>query len=391
MKCRQNECYLTVYECSRKLAQYAAHMDHQAYMEARQYNEENQRQSPTPSSSAGQVAAAAYQHHIQQYQNKHRLRLQRHQQKQQNNSHDSNSNEEILPDDMQNDSEWINSNLEVNVAECESQNPLQSDDEDAETENKESHAAIKHEQTEEKSPTPPAAAAASSETAQKSEVKRERTPEQLKKKAAAAARRQSQDRSEETDKDDEAKEKRETGSVPQPVEDIESVQHVLEHQRAHLSSESPSPPSTSSAHKHASSSSASLHAHGHYGKYSSSSAANAAEGGYLLNEHGMLMTHDYIHAPGIAGSSNGHHSMQDADYGDIKMDDYDAAEMRLTSEEMSQWKDVIKMDDYLAKGRRPQFWEEPFTRRVKFIFIFFVLVIILNLTTGTRCHQEQKT
>uniref|UniRef100_A0A182N1L2 BTB domain-containing protein n=1 Tax=Anopheles dirus TaxID=7168 RepID=A0A182N1L2_9DIPT len=28
------------------------------------------------------------------------------------------------------------------------------------------------------------------------------------------------------------------------------------------------------------------------------------------------------------------------------------------------WKDVVKMKDYLARGRRPQFWEEPFTKRV---------------------------
>lgn len=52
------------------------------------------------------------------------------------------------------------------------------------------------------------------------------------------------------------------------------------------------------------------------------------------------------------------------DYPDIKLEDYDAAELRLTNEELSQWQDVIKMDDYLAKGRRPQFWEEPFTKRV---------------------------
>uniref|UniRef100_A0AAG5DX41 BTB domain-containing protein n=1 Tax=Anopheles atroparvus TaxID=41427 RepID=A0AAG5DX41_ANOAO len=36
----------------------------------------------------------------------------------------------------------------------------------------------------------------------------------------------------------------------------------------------------------------------------------------------------------------------------------------LTPTEQELWKDVVKMSDYLARGRRPQFWEEPFTRRV---------------------------
>lgn len=36
----------------------------------------------------------------------------------------------------------------------------------------------------------------------------------------------------------------------------------------------------------------------------------------------------------------------------------------LTSEEREEWKDVVRMSDYLTKGRRPQFWEEPFTKRV---------------------------
>ncbi|XP_055371309.1 protein tramtrack, beta isoform isoform X2 [Condylostylus longicornis] len=36
----------------------------------------------------------------------------------------------------------------------------------------------------------------------------------------------------------------------------------------------------------------------------------------------------------------------------------------LTQAELEEWKDVIKMDAYLAIGRRPQFWEEPFTKRV---------------------------
>jgi hypothetical protein len=40
----------------------------------------------------------------------------------------------------------------------------------------------------------------------------------------------------------------------------------------------------------------------------------------------------------------------------------------LTAEEQEEWKDVIKMEDYLTKGRRPQFWEETFTKKVS-VFI----------------------
>lgn len=36
----------------------------------------------------------------------------------------------------------------------------------------------------------------------------------------------------------------------------------------------------------------------------------------------------------------------------------------LTQQELEEWKDVIKMNDYLTKGRRPHFWEEPFCKRV---------------------------
>jgi len=36
----------------------------------------------------------------------------------------------------------------------------------------------------------------------------------------------------------------------------------------------------------------------------------------------------------------------------------------LTNEERHEWKDVVKMSDYLIKGRRPNFWEENFTKRV---------------------------
>lgn len=117
---------------------------------------------------------------------------------------------------------------------------------------------------------------------------------------------------------------------------------------------------------------------------------------YLINEHGMLMAHEF--APNVAsaaataavavaaaaaavanasaGNGNGGQDVSGsgtgaaADYPDIKLEDYDAAELRLTNEELSQWQDVIKMDDYLAKGRRPQFWEEPFTKRVRQILSF---------------------
>lgn len=43
----------------------------------------------------------------------------------------------------------------------------------------------------------------------------------------------------------------------------------------------------------------------------------------------------------------------------------------LTQEEREEWKDVIKMNDYLTKGRRPQFWEESYVKRVlgKFLFV----------------------
>lgn len=36
----------------------------------------------------------------------------------------------------------------------------------------------------------------------------------------------------------------------------------------------------------------------------------------------------------------------------------------LTAQEQEEWRDVITMNEYLTKGRRPQFWDEPFTKRV---------------------------
>lgn len=36
----------------------------------------------------------------------------------------------------------------------------------------------------------------------------------------------------------------------------------------------------------------------------------------------------------------------------------------LTAQEMLEWGDVVKLSDYLRNGRRPHFWEEPFTVRI---------------------------
>lgn len=55
-----------------------------------------------------------------------------------------------------------------------------------------------------------------------------------------------------------------------------------------------------------------------------------------------------------------------ADYGHMEDDSkHDPLKsIFLTAQEREEWKDVIKMTDYLTTGRRPQFWEEPFTKRV---------------------------
>ncbi|KAH8387025.1 hypothetical protein KR093_004167 [Drosophila rubida] len=116
---------------------------------------------------------------------------------------------------------------------------------------------------------------------------------------------------------------------------------------------------------------------------------DAPPGGYLINDHGMLMPHEFAPSvaaaaaaaaavAAVANATNGNApgggnpataagnelANTTIDYTEVKLEDYDATELRLTNEELSQWQDVIKMDDYLAKGRRPQFWEEPFTKRV---------------------------
>ncbi|XP_030381016.1 sex determination protein fruitless [Scaptodrosophila lebanonensis] len=156
-------------------------------------------------------------------------------------------------------------------------------------------------------------------------------------------------------------EQHELADVPQPVEEIEN-EHLV-------ANRVDSPAARSAALLHSS-----------FGKY------GPTEAGYLINEHGMLMAHEFgpnvasaaasaavvaaaAAAAVAANATNGSHSGEHGagaggEYVDIKIEEYDATELRLTNEELSQWQDVIKMDDYLAKGRRPQFWEEPFTKRV---------------------------
>ncbi|XP_030569227.1 protein tramtrack, alpha isoform [Drosophila novamexicana] len=160
-----------------------------------------------------------------------------------------------------------------------------------------------------------------------------------------------------------------SGALPQPIEEIEN-EHLV-------ANRAESPASTRSS---------ALLPAGFGGKYTHGEATGA--GGYLINDHSLLMAHDF--APSVAsaaaaaavaaaavaaatanGNANGNGNNpaaggveHGADYAEVKLEDYDAAELRLTNEELTQWQDVIKMDDYLAKGRRPQFWEEPFTKRV---------------------------
>ncbi|XP_036677059.2 longitudinals lacking protein, isoforms H/M/V isoform X2 [Drosophila suzukii] len=175
--------------------------------------------------------------------------------------------------------------------------------------------------------------------------------------------------------------KEEPHELPQPLEEIEN-EHLVANR-----AESPRPTDVNPA-SFACKYEGGVAAGGGGGGSGSATSASS----YLINEHGMLMAHEF--GPNVAsvaataavaaaaaaaavanasagnGSGNGGQdpggsgSGAPADYPDIKLEDYDAAELRLTNEELSQWQDVIKMDDYLAKGRRPQFWEEPFTKRV---------------------------
>uniref|UniRef100_A0A1B0A2Z7 Uncharacterized protein n=1 Tax=Glossina pallidipes TaxID=7398 RepID=A0A1B0A2Z7_GLOPL len=136
------------------------------------------------------------------------------------------------------------------------------------------------------------------------------------------------------------------------------------------SSSSSSPPSSSSAATQKSSghnysrqaspsatATSSLHHSHHYGKY--------VPDGYLINEHGILMTHDFVQTPtasiptsSVVTASNGHHI---EDYADIKIEEFNETDLRLTSEEMSQWQDDC-YDVYLifSYGEKSDLYTEPF-------------------------------
>ncbi|XP_037726271.1 protein tramtrack, alpha isoform isoform X1 [Drosophila subpulchrella] len=172
--------------------------------------------------------------------------------------------------------------------------------------------------------------------------------------------------------------KEEPDELPQPLEEIEN-EHLVANR-----AESPRPAVVIPA---------SFACKYEGGVAAGGGGSGSATGGssYMINEHGLLMAHEFgtsvasvaataavaaaaaaavVNASAGNGNGNGGQDPggsgtgAPADYPDIKLEDYDAAELRLTNEELSQWQDVIKMDDYLAKGRRPQFWEEPFTKRV---------------------------
>lgn len=335
--------------------------------------------------------SSAYQQHIHQQQRRQRQKFE------QQHATDSEDAE-----DTQTDPEWITSNLEVNVGECdvETVGPMENSDE--------SQSAEHCEKKIEKEKTVKSPSDAREKTpeeklnTEKSSPKVERFKKRsLLDKAKEHRQRENNEKqssqSSDLDKMARSSDHEEDGTeatvLPQPVEDIESVQQVLQQQQQHqitsstvtvttttpttIASPSDLPSTSSSSHNdsqtkaitNSSHTSAHAHAahhshippppppaaHAHFTKYPPPEGS-----GYGINEHGILMAHDFQSHP-VIGASNGN---SDHEFIDIKMEDYDAADLRLTSEEMSQWQDVIKMDDYLAKGRRPQFWEEPFTRRV---------------------------
>ncbi|XP_055586496.1 uncharacterized protein LOC129739126 [Uranotaenia lowii] len=70
---------------------------------------------------------------------------------------------------------------------------------------------------------------------------------------------------------------------------------------------------------------------------------------------------DYL-AAAVAFAAGRHHKFE-FDDSPPSPNDHQSS-VYLTPEEKEEWKDVIQMNDYLTKGRRPQFWEEPFTKRV---------------------------
>ncbi|KAM7349150.1 uncharacterized protein ACRADG_008206 isoform 1-T2 [Cochliomyia hominivorax] len=364
----------------RKLAHYSDQSDNGAYLEGSQYNDEpvnrgsNSVHSRPNSPSA---ASVVYQQHVQQQKQRLRYRPSRNQQQ----------DDAQMDDESATEPEWITSSLEHENEQKETLERLEDDEDEIQNLVKEENdeiSATKKSTTEKcsKESTTP-------EHPKLKALKRKNSKEELPKHKI------------ENDKDLEALD---SANLPQTVEEIETEQQTTK-EKSSLSSSatnatnsssttinnnttssatsslaSSPTPSTSVAHKsssshhhhsnHHHSHSHSHHSHvppppplhhpHHYGKY--------VPEGYLINEHGILMTHDFIHAPTASiptssstSASNGHHP---DDYVDIKMEEFSEAELRLTTEEMSQWQDVIKMDDYLAKGRRPQFWEEPFTRRV---------------------------
>lgn len=59
---------------------------------------------------------------------------------------------------------------------------------------------------------------------------------------------------------------------------------------------------------------------------------------------------------------------RDGDYVEMEDDESTVSENRsqvlLTSQDLDEWRDVIKMEEYMVNGSRPHFWEEGFTKRV---------------------------
>nr|XP_036222492.1 longitudinals lacking protein, isoforms J/P/Q/S/Z isoform X1 [Bactrocera oleae]XP_036222493.1 longitudinals lacking protein, isoforms J/P/Q/S/Z isoform X1 [Bactrocera oleae]XP_036222494.1 longitudinals lacking protein, isoforms J/P/Q/S/Z isoform X1 [Bactrocera oleae]XP_036222495.1 longitudinals lacking protein, isoforms J/P/Q/S/Z isoform X1 [Bactrocera oleae]XP_036222496.1 longitudinals lacking protein, isoforms J/P/Q/S/Z isoform X1 [Bactrocera oleae]XP_036222497.1 longitudinals lacking pro len=402
----------------RKLAQYGSHLDahhhHQAYLEAqRQYNDEQRRLaviSPIPAPSSTSVAAAAaYHQHIQQQQHNKRMRQLHRQQQQQQQLHQHQLHvdaDELEHEDAQADPEWITSNLEVNVGgggdnepaiECDADIAAMKEQKMEIADDKEAHRTAKiearkrkerHSEEREKLNARERSLTRKRSSAEEREDNNSINDEREREERESREHSVQNELSDQTQErkggnvDGEEEEKvKAAASVPQPVEEMENVRQSKD--KLSNASANTTTTATSGAHKRGNITSEqsatlplppppSLHHPAHaYGKY--------APEGYLLNEHGILMTHDFVHAPtapipstgatassssgavvGVAGAANGN----DQDYVDIKMEEYDGTDLRLTTEEISEWQDVIKMDDYLAKGRRPQFWEEPFTRRV---------------------------
>ncbi|XP_065363614.1 protein tramtrack, beta isoform isoform X2 [Calliphora vicina] len=353
----------------RKLGHYNDQGESTSYLEGSQFNDEQNNHRVTSQHSrpnSPSAASVVYQQHIQQQKQRLRYRPSRIQHE-----------DDVLDDESATEPEWITSSLEH---ENEQKDPLDHNDEE-----EDELQSIKEENDDN--------TAAKRSTEKRS---KESTPEHPKMKVLKRKTSKEESLQHKSENEDEL-ETVDSATVPQTVEEIETKQQstkekssagatntstsstTTNNSTASATSSSASSPSTSAAHK---SSASSHHHHSHHSHHSHSHSHHAppppplhhphhygkyVPEGYLINEHGILMTHDFIHAPTASiptsstSASNGHHPDE---YVDIKMEEFTEAELRLTTEEMSQWQDVIKMDDYLAKGRRPQFWEEPFTRRV---------------------------